>query len=159
MSTSIVAALDVDGAHGVAHERNEELAAVLARHLEHLARRERPHARHHADGPVAVADAAAFQLLGPPLVLAQGRHRVARHEQRLAAQRLGRLAGLAALQAQDRPLIRPRAADDLAHRARDRHGRAGGQELGPRPRHVEGAVEAVRPPDPPGFEGVTRRCR
>jgi len=66
------AASDVDRADRVADERHEQiLLAFAARDLEHLARRQR---QQPADGPdqlPAVANGAALEILGPPLVLAQ----------------------------------------------------------------------------------------
>src|SRR3954454_4645906 len=77
------AALDVDRADAVAHQRHEQLRAVGPVDLEHLDARQRAHAPHEADGDRAVDDGAAFEVARPELALLQ--HVVRARDRQLGA--------------------------------------------------------------------------
>ena len=150
---------DVHRAHRVAHERHEQVRRAGALDLERLARGQRHHAQHAADLDGPVDHAAALEVLGVPLVLAERRRDAAMHEQVQAAQRLGRLAAVVAGQAQDRALVGAGAAHDLRLAAADAHGGAQRQQRAARARHVEGAVEPVGPADAARREPLDGRPR
>src|SRR3954471_10698711 len=95
------ARLDVDRADRVVHERDEQRLGPGPRDLEQVARRVGEQALGDADLARSVAHGAPDQVLGPGLVLLQGRRGPARDEQRLPAQRLERVAAVDALQADD----------------------------------------------------------
>src|SRR4051794_241154 len=74
--------LDVDEPDRVADQRDEErLLVARAGHLERLARRQRDEPRDDAQLALTIDDAAAHEVLGPPLVLLEGGRDGARHEQ------------------------------------------------------------------------------
>src|SRR3954469_15525435 len=85
--------LDVDAAHRIADERDEELLAAPG-HLERLAGRQRDEPPDAPELAVAVDDAAAHEVLGPPLVVLERRRGRAWDEQLEPAQLLDRLAAL-----------------------------------------------------------------
>ena len=170
-STSIRARRDVDRAHRVATSGTSRSPPSARADLEHLARRQREQPPHDADLALAVDDAAALEVLGPPLVLARAAARSARgDEQSLAAQRLGapsrsvaarRGAGSARSSVPARRTIsRSRAADAHASR-RARAARARGRVTWKR------AVEPVRAADAARVRAtsaahaatLSRRCR
>src|SRR4051794_23923321 len=149
------AATDVDAPHAVAHERHQHGRASFApRDLERLARRQRHELRDDADRAVAVDDAQADEVLGVPLVLVERRRRGARDGELGAAQRLGRLPRRDAGEPQDRAIVGPGAAHDLRHAPADANLDPQREQRRPRPGDVEGAVEAVRAPDPTRHEPV-----
>ena len=95
-------------------------------------------------------DAAALEVLGPPLIgLELGRY-VARHEQVLAADSLSRLAVLVSLEADDHVRVGAGAADDPVLAAGDGQQLPGREQGRVRLGHVKASVESMGTPDAPG---------
>src|SRR3954454_19735281 len=135
----------VDTPDGVAHERDEEgLVLVVAGHLERLARWQRHEPRDVPELARAVDDAAALEVLGPPLILLERRRGRTRDEQRGPAQRARGVAVGHAVEAHDRALVGPGAADDLGFAVAGADDHADLQERRTRVEDVEGAGETVR---------------
>ena len=99
-------------ADGVSDHRHQQLAAVLAAHLEHLAGGELKQAADGAHLRCAVAHRAPPQFVRPPLSLHECGHVGAGDRERLPAQGLHGRAIPDAFQTHDRPLLDTRAAHD-----------------------------------------------